>query len=94
MKTFEKETQVDIEIDDVCYDVTFNRVSKFVRENYGADADGNRGEMRTYINEDYPEDINVDGVSIKQLLPDLQQKIEDKLDKWLSDNEPDTNEEG
>jgi hypothetical protein len=86
--TVEKEVQVDIDIDETCYDVTFNRVSAFVRENYGADADGNRGEMRTFIDEDRAEDIYVDGVPIKELPADLQSKIESKVSKWLEDNEP------
>jgi hypothetical protein len=86
--THEKETETDIIIEDICYDVTFNRVIKYYRENYGTDADGNRGEMRTFIDEDYAEDIEVDGVPIKQLLPELQSKIEAELEKWLEDNEP------
>jgi hypothetical protein len=85
--TIKKETQVDIEINDICYDVTFNRVSKFIRENYGSDADGNRGEMRTYVDEDYPEDIHVDGNPLTDFTKDLQNKIEEELEAWLRDNE-------
>jgi len=86
--TVEKEITIDLDVGDVCYSITFNRVSTFVKENYGADADGNRGEIRTFIDEDRAENIYVDSVPIIELPLVLQSQIESELDKWLRDNEP------
>ena len=83
----EKEINIDLDIDETTYNVTLNRVTKIVKENYGADADGNRGQVMTFVDEDYAENIYVDDVPIKELLPDLQLKIEAAVDTWVETND-------
>ena len=92
MSTHEREAQADIEIGDDYYDVTFNRVTKYHTENYGSDADGNRGVLTTFIDEDYAEDIYANDKPIKELAPDLQKKIEDALERWIDKNDPEPEE--
>ena len=84
----ERKMQADIEIGDDYYDVTFNRVTTYHTENYGADADGNRGVLTTFIDDDYAEDIFANDKPIEDLAPDLRKKIEEALERWIDKNEP------
>jgi hypothetical protein len=87
-RKIETECQADIYLGDTCHDVTFNRVTTIeVDKNYGADADGNRGEYREWVGDDYPEHVKVDGQPLKDFTEDLQNKIEEELEAWLRDNE-------
>ena len=85
--TIEKEVNIDLDIEETTYNVSFNRVSKIVKENYGADADGNRGQTLTFVDEDYAENIYVDDVPINELPTDLQLKIEDAVETWVETND-------
>ena len=45
------EFEYDIELENHTIKATVNADAKIWDENYGADADGNRGEMRTFIDD-------------------------------------------
>lgn len=85
----DKECTIDIFIGDDYHEVTFTRNTTIEAEsNWGADADGNRGDYREFIGDDYAEEIKVDGKPITEFTPDLQIRIQEEVNAWIRDNEP------
>lgn len=90
----EVEIDIEIEIDDIPYRVVFDRCFDIVKDsNYGADADGNRGIVAYFVEDDRYENVQVeiDADVLEDLddveSPGLKEKIEAALDNWLSENE-------
>jgi len=81
---------------EVC--IEFTRVTEGHRENYGADADGNRGMMVGMIDSDDAEDIVVTMPSGTErpfeTLPDAAQRaVRREVDRYLEENEPEAEDE-
>ena len=80
--TFERTS--DVEIDDVLYTVDWVNKVTVDRYLYGADADGNRGEMRTEIGESYVDDISF--INPKPPTKDIRERIEKEIEKETQNN--------
>jgi hypothetical protein len=89
-RQIEKECAIEIYMGDTYHEVTFTRMTTIeVDNNWGADADGNRGVYREFIGDDYAENIMVDGKPLcNDWTKDLQLEIEEKIEAWMRDNEP------
>lgn len=88
------EEDVEIEIDDKVFIVQFERETKIVCDpDYGADADGRRGEYREWADDDAASDIYVmdeDAPTSKPLSEfpeDFQKKMMDAIDVWMENHE-------
>lgn len=74
------------------YTVNFIRITRtFVDPNYGADADGRRGERRVFIDEDSCEGLEVNGKKIADYPKDIQDEITSLVEDWMRENKPDLN---
>jgi hypothetical protein len=79
----------EIEIGEELHEVTFTRVTTCTYDpDYGADADGHRGVPRTFIDEDYAEDICVDGKELKEYPEDFQKHILKEVDAYIGNSDP------
>ena len=88
-----KEVDTDLQIGGTDYSVTFTRVSKLSIENWGADADGNRGIRRTSIDEDYADNVRVNDIPIEKCPLLFQALAEKAIDTWLNKNEVEIDED-
>jgi hypothetical protein len=91
----------DTQLDGCDVNIEFTRTTTYSRENYGADADGNRGVMMTMLDEDRADEIEIirvddmaDGsresrTPYAQLSQTEQGMVTEALDAYLSENEPD-----
>ena len=90
--TTDKTVSFNVEDDDFEADVSI----KFVRSMYGEDADGNRGEMRTEL-DDYEitevRDGNGKVVELTDKLEDLISEAVDNIDDY-EEPEPDCDDQG
>lgn len=72
--------------------INFTRTTKVGRENYGADADGNRGMMMDMIDDDEWSNVKVffDEDTLGVLLADTSAKaeIEKIIEDWMEAHEP------
>lgn len=81
---------------DIC--IEFDRVTSFGHENYGADADGNRGMWIDTIDDDYAARIIVtfygeDGAAdveatFDELPAERQETVNALIEEWMYANEP------
>lgn len=78
----------DIEIDGVDYSVMFERITQYSTENWGADADGNRGERRTFIDGDWCERVFIENKKLEDYDIEFKKKAEQALEKWLDKHKP------
>lgn len=80
-----------VEINEKCYEVEFERVTKLYYEyNYGADIDGNRGVPRIFIEDDYAEDIYVNGKRLEIYSDELQVKVKEEIEQFINMSDPNT----
>lgn len=84
-----------IEITDMngdTWEVAFTREVDYSTELWGVDADGNRGERRTFIDEDNHVDtqVNYNGAwtDIEKLPAEKQHLINAAIEAWKQENEP------
>lgn len=83
-----KEHNIEIEIGSSFFDVSFTRTSKVTKDsNFGADADGRRGEPVEFIEDDYAESIYVDNLALEEYDTEFQVKVRAEVDNWLNENE-------
>ena len=80
------------------YTVSFTRTTTFaIDNNYGADADGNRGSRAVFIDEDTAEDIHLlVGESLEPLSKQsvhLQEIVQGLVETWMANNEAEMNDE-
>jgi hypothetical protein len=95
----------DATVLDQLVNIEFNRVIEWHRENYGADADGNRGVMTTFIDNDYATDICIthwydkEGAAQRQIVrfadlePEMQGAVRQVIDEYLAKNDPEPTED-
>lgn len=82
-----------IDMDGNTWEVAFTReVTYSIDKNYGADADGERGVERIFIEDDEHVDTQVLYASvwtdIENLHPEQQHAINAAIETWKQDNEP------
>ena len=84
-----KQVDTEIEVYGEIVPVRFERHFEIAYDsNYGADADGNRGMPMTFVEDDYAEDIVVDGIPLIEMTPETQTVVNQEIDSWLESNEP------
>lgn len=94
-ETNEMEVSIELVLDkawqgtDITVSVAFiRRWEVSVDTNYGADADGNRGERRETIEDDRYEDILVNEKPIATFPAEVQQQVKAGIEGWMRQNEP------
>ena len=89
----ENEIEISFEFNDADHTATFIRITKFSREEYGADADGRRGEMRTFTDDDHwkEKDAMIDDKNFLECESGLQVAASAAIDLYMNDrkNDPD-----
>jgi hypothetical protein len=89
------EEDIELEIDGEIYLVSFSRTTKIVTDSdYGADADGNRGESRDFVDDDefeevYVKDADGNDKALKEYPADFQESVETAIQNWMDDHVPD-----
>lgn len=84
----------EFELDTVEGKVYFTRqYTVEVDGNYGADADGRRGESRTFIVDDEAVDIHVDDKPLSTYPQEFQDAVNTEVQQYLDRSEPDCSED-
>ena len=71
---------------DVC--IRFERTTTCSYENYGADADGNRGQLRLTLDNDEFDDVHVmyyDGTNVLHKLSDLSAEEQEEVTRLIEE---------
>ena len=87
----ENEIEVSFEYKDEDHAATFTRITKFCREEYGADADGNRGEMRTEVDDDHWKEKHalIGGKKLLECESGLHEEARAAIDSYMADSKND-----
>lgn len=68
-------------------DVTFERETDVtVDNNYGADADGRRGETAEFIDGERFSCVTVNGLDLEYYDAEFQKKVKASIQKWMDEN--------
>lgn len=92
----DKEVKIEVDTSNgKTYEVAFTRETSWtVDRHYGEDADGNRGTTAVFINSDTAVDLRVKVldkyVSILEIGDTERIEIEEAIEKWMQQHEPDT----
>ena len=70
-------------IGDTYHDINFSRITILaIDKDYGADADGGRGILAEFIDEDYAEAIMVDSKPLNSFQQSFQKEVRETIDEW------------
>lgn len=84
----------EFELDTVEGKATFTRSwTMEVDGNYGADADGRRGESRTFIEDHGATDVYVNDKPLAEYSKEFRDAVDKEVQAYLDTNEPDCSDE-
>lgn len=98
MSAWTEQVEFDATIDEKDVTISFLRTIETHRENYGADADGNRGMMTSMIDVDAATDVKADfglgAVPLVMLSAQDQSAVLEEIDKYLETTAPEGPDDG
>lgn len=87
------ETEIEVEIGDEVYKVSFIRETTFSYDSdYGADADGRRGVGTWFVDDDDAKEVFVNDKKLSEYDEAFQKEINSAIQSWMDENNADVPE--